>query len=79
VHGFSRVISALGTGLLQGGKSAVSMKSIDFGANWTDGAALSAPLRMSVTATAVPEPGTITLFGLGVLALAGRVLRRKVV
>ncbi len=55
------------------------MKSIDFGANWTDGAALSAPLRMSVTATAVPEPGTITLFGLGVLALAGRVLRRKVV
>ncbi|MFZ4775103.1 MAG: PEP-CTERM sorting domain-containing protein, partial [Terrimicrobiaceae bacterium] len=54
-----------------------SLRSIDFGANWTDGAALSAPLRMSITATAVPEPGTITLLSLVTLALAARALRRK--
>ncbi len=54
-----------------------SMRSIDFGATWTDGAALSAPLRMSVTATAVPEPSAWALLGLSAFALAGRALRRR--
>jgi len=66
-------LSTIGVGVPQ------SMKSIDFGVTWTDGGALSAPLRMSVTATAVPEPCTIALFGLGTFALAGRALRRKVI
>lgn len=54
-----------------------SLKSDDFGATWTDGGALSAPLRMSITAVAVPEPSTFALFGLGALVLARHALRRR--
>ena len=65
-------LSTIGVGSPQ------SLKSADFGASWTDGGALSAPLRMSITAMAVPEPSTWRLLGLGVLVLAGHALRRRV-
>ncbi|MFZ4681835.1 MAG: choice-of-anchor R domain-containing protein [Terrimicrobiaceae bacterium] len=53
-----------------------SLRSVDFGATWTDGGALSAPLRMSISATAVPEPSTWALLGLAALARV-RCLRRR--
>ncbi|MEI6166860.1 MAG: PEP-CTERM sorting domain-containing protein [bacterium] len=71
VQSGSWTLSTLGVGPPQ------SLKSVDFGATWTDGGALSAPLRMSITAVAVPEPSTFALFGLGVLVLARHALRRR--
>ena len=64
-------LSTIGVGVPQ------SLHSVDFGATWTDGGALSAPLRMSIAATVVPEPATVALFGLGGLAIIGRALRRR--
>ncbi len=64
-------LSTIGVGVPQ------SLHSTDFGVTWTDGGALSAPLRMSISATAIPEPGTVAMLGLGALALAGRALRRR--
>lgn len=59
-----------------GAASTQSFHSTDFGASWTPSGALAAPARMSISATAVPEPGTVALLGLGALALVGRALRR---
>ena len=51
-------LSTIGTAVTQ------SLYSSDFGATWTDSGVLSAPVRMSITATAVPEPSTWVLLGL---------------
>lgn len=43
---------------------------------WQSSGLLSAPLRMTIDATAVPEPSTWALVGLGVL-MSGSLLRRR--
>ena len=62
-------LSTLGTLVPQ------SLHSINFGATWIDSGALSAPVRMSITA--VPESSTWALLGLGAFTLAGRTLPRR--
>lgn len=56
-------LSTIGTAVPQ------SLTSTDFGVTWTDSGVLSAPVRMSITATAVPEPSTWALLALASVAL----------
>ncbi len=52
-----------------------SYNSSDKGTTWFSDSLLSAPLRMDIQATAVPELSTSTLLGIGLLSIAA--LRRR--
>jgi hypothetical protein len=55
----------------------VTAKFIDVPVVQTDGSTTPGSLTATVTATAIPEPSTIAMAGIGLLGLAGTALRRR--
>jgi hypothetical protein len=63
------------SGLVDGATFALGLNTYKI--NYNDGDYRPAEGSTFITLTTVPEPGTLTLLGIGALALAGRALRRK--